>query len=182
MRVLSAALLVLSGAISSGDPHATAAPTARIIVVRHAERASATDRDSPLSEAGRVRAAALDSILAQYKVVAIYVTPYKRTNETAEFVARRQNVKPVALDPSNVGAYAKAVADSALKKEGVVLIVSHSNTVPAIVAALSGTPKMADLCDAAYSHIFTVIPGRPATVTDKHYGAPDPENADSCKP
>lgn len=169
--------------LTAPHPAAASPDTARaqtVIVVRHAEKASATERDPSLSDAGKARAAALDSALAGMKVTAIFVTPYKRTAETAALVAKRHGVTPVALDPSRIPAYAAAVADSARAREGVVLIVSHSNTVPAILEALGGA-RIPDLCEPAFSHLFTVVPGTPAKVTPSRYGAKDPEGADSCK-
>ena len=57
-----------------------------VVVVRHAEKADAS-RDPSLSEAGRARALALDSALADARVTAVIVTPYRRNAETAAPVA-----------------------------------------------------------------------------------------------
>jgi len=61
-----------------------------------------------------------------------------------------------------------------------VLVVGHSNTVPKIIAALGG-PALADICDAAYSNIFTLV--IPASGTPRlehaHYGAADAPS-DGC--
>ena len=80
--MLSLLALLLIAAPADTNRHPT------VIIVRHAEKASETERDPSLSDAGRVRAAALDSVLADAKVVAILVTQYKRTAETAALVAR----------------------------------------------------------------------------------------------
>jgi len=81
------------------------------------------------------------------------------------------------------------VADAARRHAGrVVVVVGHSNTVPAIVAALGG-PRMADLCDAAYATMFVVGPASPrvattgpapAAVVRAQYGRPDAPGATEC--
>jgi len=62
-----------------------------------------------------------------------------------------------------------------------VLVVGHSNSVPAIIAALGG-PKLPELCDAEYSRLFVlVIDGSgPARLTRASYGAPDAPDAAGC--
>ena len=54
-----------------------------------------------------------------------------------------------------------------------VLVVGHSNTVPAIVTALGG-PKLPDLCDDFYDDLFTVVVSSDgsARVVHARYGAP----------
>ncbi len=172
MRVLLLGLCLLGAGPTPPD---TTLPPTRVIVVRHAEKASETERDPVLSAAGRARAAALDSLLATDTVTAIYVTPYRRTSETASLVAARHRVTPVALNPANLASYAAQVADSARAQRGVVLIVSHSNTVPAILEALGG-PRLPELCDAAYSHVFTIVPGAPTPMSRGRYGAKDAQD------
>ena len=63
-----------------------------------------------------------------------------------------------------------------------VLVVGHSNTVPAIIAALGG-PAMEELCDSDYSSLFTLalVPGQPARLVHGHYGAPDPLSSADCR-
>jgi broad specificity phosphatase PhoE len=59
-----------------------------------------------------------------------------------------------------------------------VLVVGHSNTIPAIIAALGG-PALPDLCDSAYGNLFTLHlpPAGTVRLEHKHYGAPDPPAA-----
>ena len=74
-------------------PADTLRPTT-IVVVRHAEKSAEPANDPALSPAGVARAAALDSALADAKVTAIIVTPYRRNAETAVPVAKRFGLTP----------------------------------------------------------------------------------------
>lgn len=146
--------------------------TVTVVVVRHAEKASETERDPSLSPAGISRAHALDSALANSNVVAVVVTPYQRTAQTAAAVARRFGLEPTVVPVAGgVAAHARAVAAAATGKSGTVLVVGHSNTVGAIVAALGG-PAVGDLCDADYQSIFVVTsPGTGASTIRSRFGA-----------
>jgi phosphohistidine phosphatase SixA len=152
-----------------------------VVVVRHAEKASETERDPTLNGVGRARAAALDSALADAHVVAILVTQYRRSVESATLVAARHHITPIVISTDGgVTGHAAAMAKTAKNFDGVVLIIGHSNTVTPIVAALGG-PTLPNLCDQSYSQLFTVIPGPagPSTLRS-HFGAGDPPGAASC--
>jgi phosphohistidine phosphatase SixA len=154
-------------------------PAQTAIVVRHAEKASETDRDPMLSATGQARAAALDSALAGVKVTAIVVTPYHRTRETAAVVARRHGLTPIEVAVSGgVPAHARAVAAEVARHQGIVLVVGHSNTVGAIVAALGGPADIGDLCDSEYQTLFTVLPGGGMVRT--RFGAGNPAHLPAC--
>jgi broad specificity phosphatase PhoE len=169
MRLLLATLLL--------PLHILSAQTA--IVVRHAEKASETERDPVLSAIGQARAAALDSVLAGAKLTAIVVTPYHRSRETAAVVARRYGLTPIEVAVSGgVPVHARAVAAEVAKHQGTVLVVGHSNTIGAIVAALGGPADVGDLCDSEYQTIFTVMPG--GNTVRSRFGAGNPAHLPAC--
>lgn len=172
-----ASLLSLLLLASPGDT--TRHPT--VVIVRHAEKASETERDPSLSDAGRARAAALDSALANAHVVAILVTQYRRTSESAALVAARHHITPTVISTDGgVAAHAAAIARAAQQFDGVVLVIGHSNTVMPIVAALGG-PKLPDLCDKSYSQLLAVTPAAAgASIMRSRYGAADAAGADAC--
>src|SRR5436190_22872808 len=73
---------------------ATVAAEPTIFIVRHAEKASGGDAKDPLlSEAGRARAESLATTLKDAGITAIYATEFKRTQLTAEPVARAAHVE-----------------------------------------------------------------------------------------
>ena len=173
LRLAAAAALLAA-------PAALHAQATTVILVRHAEKAPAPASDPLLSEAGTARANALAEALADAGVQAVITTPFQRTRLTAATLTTKLGVTPqaVAVSPTHVADVAAAVR---AHKGKTVLVVGHSNTIPAIVGALGG-PKLADLCDAQYGQLFTlVIPeqGTP-TLVRSQYGAPDAPAAGDC--
>ena len=59
-----------------------AAQDTTVVLLRHAERQSIFDGDSPLAEVGRRRAEGLVSVLAGYHPAALYTSDLKRTQQT----------------------------------------------------------------------------------------------------
>jgi phosphohistidine phosphatase SixA len=181
-RPLRSALLVLGSAVClAASPAVAHAQPSLVILVRHGEKQPAPADDPSLSAAGVARAKALDVALTGTTPSTIVVSQRKRTVETAAVVQQRTGVTPtvIGLDADHV----KHVAAAVMKASGVVLVVGHSNTVPAIVTALGG-PKLPDLCDASYATMFLVVPGRAgqkAQVVRSAYGAPDAIGADQCQ-
>jgi broad specificity phosphatase PhoE len=169
-------------ALACGTPSPRAAPvipvtTTTVVVVRHAEKNTDDPRDPSLSEAGQERAIALRSVLKDAGVTDIYTTQYKRNRQTAEPLAQQSGISIVEL-PINAGNSATYAQDLArairLTNRGrVVLIVGHSNTVPDIVKALSGT-TVPPITDSEYDHIFvvTVNAAGPSRLMHLRYGRP----------
>ena len=144
-----------------------------VIVVRHAEKAAAPAADPPLTAAGEARAAALVDLVKDAGISAIISTNYLRTRATVAPLAARLGLT-VQIVNAALPQHPRLVADSVLAnyRGKTVLISGHSNTVPAIVAAL-GAPKPADICDDGYDNVFIVtIPASGApTVVRLHFGA-----------
>ena len=127
-----------------------------VFVVRHAERADAgmqAQTDPPLSAAGEARAKKLAAMLADAGVKDIFTTELKRTQDTA---------KPIAME-TGVTVEQVASKDTVLLIEkikshpnDVVLVVGHSNTLPAILKALAGVDVA--IADNEYDSLFVVVP------------------------
>ncbi|HEX6058055.1 MAG TPA: histidine phosphatase family protein [Gemmatimonadaceae bacterium] len=159
--------------------HAAGAPLV-VYVVRHAERIDAS-RDPSLSEAGRARATALAEALAHAGIGTVVTTQFVRTRETAAPIAGALGIEPVvvaAAGPADAHAADVARAVRAAPRDGAVLVVGHSNTVPAIVGALGG-PRFDDLCDADYDNLFVLVlrDGAPVRLARARFGAADDESA-----
>ena len=158
-------------------------PTTTVILVRHAEKADEPGADPVLSTAGEARARALAEALRGAKVSAVVTTPFKRTNLTAAPAAAAAGLTPVVVPVSGgLAAYGAAVADMIRNRYAgrTVLVVGHSNTIPAVITAFGG-PKVNDLCEHEYSTMYTLTlnGSAPPTVVASHYGAPDPADAGS---
>ena len=78
------------------------------ILVRHAEKGKDDPRDPNLNEEGIKRAQALNTLLAQADVAALYSSPYKRTKsssvDTGYRCARRSGFRRVCACKQDVGA------------------------------------------------------------------------------
>jgi broad specificity phosphatase PhoE len=140
-----------------------------VFLTRHAERAGgggAMANDDPISPAGRERADLLARMLSDAGIQKIFVTEYKRTQETAAPLARKLNLVPeVSKSP--------AAAILAMKS-GAVLAVGHSNTLPEIITALGG-PAIPRIAEDEFDNLYILtIDGKNVTLARLHYGAPRP--------
>lgn len=178
LAAIGATLLVTTGA----SPVPVASSTV-VLLVRHAERAPGTG-DVPISDAGRARANDLVEISRVAGVQAIVTTQFTRTKQTAEPTATALGITPQVIGAqSDVARHASEVADAVKQHAGkVVLVVGHSNTIPAIVAALGGH-RYPDLCEMEYDRLFTVLIDADGTVRTirSGFGARTPVEA-NCAP
>ncbi len=141
---------------------AQAAPI--VFVVRHAEKA-VTGGDNPdLSVAGQKRAEALARILKDSQITAIFVTEFKRTQETAAPTARAAHLSPTVLPAGDIpGLVAKLRALT-----GNALVVGHGNTIPDLVKAL-GIATPITVPEDDYIEIFLVSLTDPPQLLRLHY-------------
>lgn len=125
--------------------------------MRHLQAESGDDPG--LTETGRRDAQLLASWFGNSgQPNAIFVTRYRRSQETAAAVAARLGIHPIVYDPSNNDALVEAVKASG----GTILVVGHSNTVPDIVERLGGA-RPAPIQHHEHGDIWRV-PGRGGTV------------------
>jgi broad specificity phosphatase PhoE len=127
-----------------------------VFVVRHAERADAglpAQTDPPLSAAGEARAQKLAAMLAETGVKDIFATELKRTQDTAKPLAMKIGV---AVEQVGSKDTAGLIAKIKSHPNDVVLVVGHSNTVPAILKALAGVDV--PISDNEYDNLFVVVP------------------------
>jgi broad specificity phosphatase PhoE len=127
-----------------------------IFVVRHAERADSgmqVQTDPPLSAAGEARAQKLAAMLADAGVKDIFATEFRRTQDTAKPLAMKTGVVV-----EQVGSKDTALLMAKIKSHpnDVVLVVGHSNTLPAILKAIAGIDVA--ISDNEYDNLFVVVP------------------------
>lgn len=160
--VLSAFLLLFFAVPAAAQP--------LVFVVRHAERADAgagattMAADPDLSDVGRARAESLASLLKDANVTAIFVTPYKRTRQTAEPLAKVLDIQPIEIDAKDP----TGLIDKIKAASGNVLVIGHSNTIPEVLTRLDiqGAPKVGD---ADYDNLFVVIRGAKPSLLRLHF-------------
>jgi phosphohistidine phosphatase SixA len=158
-------------------PAQAAAPSTLVFVLRHAEKALDDPRDPSLSPAGEARAQALAALLRRAGVTHFYASEYRRTRSTLAPLAAAAGRELVILPANDLPALQSAIR--ALPAGSVVVVAGHSNTVPAIVAALGGaserlvdSPAGPALPDDAYDRLYLVVtrPDAPAQTLELHYG------------
>lgn len=153
-RVLASLLVALfAGLALAADPPEPTPAKGLILLVRHAERPplDAPGDDPSLTDAGKARAERLATAVASYGVRAIYVTRFRRTQETAKPTADRLGLTPIVESDTNE-------LVQALKARGneAVLVVGHSDTLPDVIAAFGGSAVAID--DDDYDDLFVLVP------------------------
>lgn len=158
MRSFLAVLLAAFVGCAPSVPEAP--PPTTVYLVRHAEKAAAPADDPPLTTEGAARAAALADELADAEIRAVYSSQYRRARDTVGPLAERLGLEVTELPITgpDVAATLRAQARRiATENSGAAaLVAGHSNTVPVMVAELTGEP-MAELDESAYGDLFVVV-------------------------
>ena len=150
--------------------------TTTVIFVRHAEKASMPADNPGLSPAGQRRAAELTRQLVDADVVAgvdaVYSTPYRRTEETARPVAEALDLPLNSYDAADTEAIMEHIVK--VHKGKVILVVGHSNTLPALIGNMGASKRVPEIAEAEYDNIYIVsIPWFGKTKTIRlRYGEP----------
>lgn len=150
--------------------------TTTVIFVRHAEKATAPADDPGLSAAGKQRAAELARQLVDADVVAgvdaIYATPFRRTEETAQPVATALGLPITSYEAANT----ETIMDEIVRthKGKIILVVGHSNTVPEMIGNMGASKKVPGIDENEYDNLYVVsIPWFGKTKTIRlRYGVP----------
>lgn len=166
-----------AGTTTAADPARTATAVERPLVVylvRHAERGTAPAGDPSITAEGSARAEALREALRDAGVRSIVTSDRRRTQETARPLATALGLTMIPVPVSGaVDAHVAAVAREVRTRgtAGPVLVVGHSNTIPAIIRALGG-PSSGDICDGRYADLFVLTAdGDGARLVRASYGA-----------
>ena len=125
-----------------------------VILVRHAEK-ELDGEDPELTPSGADRALALAHVLGEVNVSAVYATPFARTRNTALPLANLLGLEVTVVATGQ--SFAADMADIVRNEHpgGTVVIVSHSNTTPAIIGELGVTP-IPTIDDDEYDDLYVV--------------------------
>lgn len=161
--LLATVFLLAAAAVSSAQP--------AVFIVRHAERTDTgtaaskmMGADPDLSEAGKARAEALATVLKDARITAIHATDYKRTAQTAAPLAKALGLGVTVTPSKDV----RALVEKLKSAEGNVLVVGHSNSVPAVIKAL-GIPEPVSVSEEDFDNLFVVIRSATPTLLRLHY-------------
>jgi broad specificity phosphatase PhoE len=142
-----------------------------VLLVRHAEKAD-NSADPELSAAGMERARILVESVRRAGVTSIITTQLRRTRATAEPTATALGIRPEVIATTSAN-HVREIADTVRARAGgVLLIVGHSNTVPAIISELGAS--VAPICDSEYDNLYVLtLPrdGRGPIIVQTRYGA-----------
>jgi phosphohistidine phosphatase SixA len=154
-------LLVMGAVVLIGATflHWRSATSTTIVLVRHAEKELGAISDAPLSPEGEQRADRLANMFGDTdkfgRLQRIYVTNTRRTQQTALRLSQRLGITSEVVDAKTDSAeLAKRVLDE--NRGGRALIVGHSNTVPELVKALSGTKAVPPIGEEEYDTMYVV--------------------------
>lgn len=150
-----------------------------VVVVRHAEKDTGTADDPGLSPAGQRRAQALAQAFAEARLEAIITTPYRRTRETARPLAKRLEMEAEVVPVrGGLDAHVAELVAAVRRHAGPVLVVGHTNTIPAIVHALGG-PRLPPVPESRYGVALVLTPrGHGVSLLQLRYGEADPAAGD----
>ncbi len=124
-----------------------------IFFLRHAEKKKqGTDPD--LSSAGKKRARNLAHVLGASGAKYLYATQYKRTQQTIKPLALQLKRRVSRYVANNSATFATR---KLLKLRGgsVAVVVGHSNTVPQMIAALTGSDTV-EITESEFDRLFVV--------------------------
>ena len=145
------------------------AESTTVIVVRHAEKDLSVAADPPLSGVGEARAKQLAALFGSTtppgKLTAILSSPALRCRRTVAPLAAQLGITPVIVPEAAASNAAAALVRQILRDYdgGRVLIAAHGDTIPAIVAALSGRADIPPIAVDEYGTLYIVAVPRLGT-------------------
>jgi broad specificity phosphatase PhoE len=132
-------------------------PDTVVVVVRHAEKGTDDPKDPSLSAEGQARAQRLAVALKDLPLTAVVASQFRRTQQTAQPAAQAQGLEVKVKPIGDSVAFARELAHHIRQDHAghALLVVGHSNTVPDVVEALTGT-KPAPIADDEFDRIYVV--------------------------
>ena len=137
--------------------------------IRHAEK----DRSNPgnqnphLTEAGKIRAKKWAELFKDVDFDAVYSTNFNRTRETAQPIAKKNNLDITIYNPRKMN-YNSFLRET---KGQSVLIVGHSETTPHFVNKIIKKRKYTDIDDSNFGNYY-IVKIKGDIVTDKQLTMP----------
>ena len=136
-----------------------------VFFVRHAEKAvdSSGQNDPNLSAAGQARAEELAHFFRDAEIKAIFVSEFRRTQETAAPLAKMLGITPLVVPAKDIDGLIKRIQELQVN----VLVVGHGDTIPRLVAAF-GLAQPVDIPDQEYDDVFVLSRGPTPQLLELH--------------
>jgi phosphohistidine phosphatase SixA len=169
LRYIFPALMLCQAATAQQPPRAST-----VVLVRHAEKVSSAP-DAVLSPAGQQRAECLAHVLQDAGIKRIIVSDAKRTQQTADPLAKALGIKPVVVPAKDINTL---VRDVFYGTGGNALVVGHSDTVPMVIQRVqAGTVPAIGENEYDGLYVLTVMEGSSTPVVKMRYCAASPRSA-----
>ena len=126
-----------------------------IFLVRHAEQVHDVD-DPPLTEVGLRRAKAWATLFRDAGIKMIYTSKKARTRQTGEAIAQGLNIPLETTSRRDVSGLVNQVRSA--HTDDVVLIVSHSKTIPRLVKEFAPFAESPLIEQTDYDSLFLIVP------------------------
>ncbi|MFI8378276.1 phosphoglycerate mutase family protein [Leeuwenhoekiella sp. NPDC079379] len=129
-------------------------PDATYYFLRHADKVRGPNAgdNPPLNATGKARAKFWAKQLKDVDFDAVYSTNFKRTQSTALPTAKQNKLEVKIYEPSE-DFYSNFKSNHVGKN---VLVVGHSNTIPAFVNAVLGDQKYNEIDDSTFGNLYIV--------------------------
>ena len=141
-----------------------------VVLVRHAEKAPPESGSDPvLSTEGQERALRLARLLGEADVAAVYASDTRRAQLTAAPLAARLGVTVTTRAGADIEGLLEDIGEHHQGER--VVVVGHSNTVPALVEELTRGRAEVTMADDEYDAVYVVTVTRfgPASVLRLRY-------------
>jgi len=153
-----------------------------IYIVRHAEKD--TGNNPGLTAEGHARSGYLAAAFNKCKMKVcfperIYVTQFRRTQLTADSIRLRSENDTVHYQADNTGDDLIRMLKKHIEDNNI-LIIAHSNTIPAIINRLGIKNYQLNIADNEYDKLFMITyRKRKATLYNRKFGNPSDAGSNS---
>jgi broad specificity phosphatase PhoE len=138
---------------------AAAAPLAHaqeaIFLIRHAEQVHDVE-DPPLTEDGFDRAKTWATVFRDAGIKTIYTSKKMRTKQTGDIIAQELDIPLEQVSRRDIDGLVNQVRKE--HTDDLVLIVTHSKTLPKLLKAFAPTGEYPVIRPNDYDNLFIVVP------------------------
>ncbi len=154
MKNILSALFIVLWTVSTQAQTPNESKATSFYFIRHAEKniSNPADKDPDLVMAGVLRAARWSSVFNSIDFDIISTTNYKRTRNTALPIAEKKKLPLTYYSPNDFD----SVRYMKQNLGKTVLIVGHSNTIPAMVNALIGKKQYKQIKETNYANLYII--------------------------